>query len=169
LYTSKTALSIKAVAGDILPLKFGGAMTTEDRKVKLRKAFEDAYHRGDFATLEEIASADLVDNSVYRDPNAAKGLAGFEQRLSGTRAAFPDIKAEFGNFIAEGDFVAFNWSLTGTNTGSLRGAPPTGKTMTMTGINIERYSGDKIVEHWSNPDLLAMMQQLGLIPSPGAK
>jgi steroid delta-isomerase-like uncharacterized protein len=142
---------------------------SDERKAKLRKAYEDAYHKGDFTTLEEIAAQDVVDHSVYRDPSAVKGLAGFEGRLSGTRAAFPDIKAEFGNFIAEGDFVAFNWTLSGTNTGSLRGAPPTGKSMTMAGINIERYENGKIVEHWSNPDLLGMMQQLGLIPSPGGK
>lgn len=41
--------------------------------------------------------------------------------------------------------------------------------MTMSGINIERFENGKVVEHWSNPDLLGMMQQLGLAPTPGGK
>jgi predicted ester cyclase len=136
-----------------------------DRKAALRTVYQEAYQNGNFGPLDALASESMVDQSVYRDPNAVPGLAGFKQRLSGTRAAFPDIKAEFGNFVEEGDLIAFNWSLTGTNTGSLRGKPPTGKTMMMTGINIERFEHGKIVEHWSNPDLLGMMQQLGFIPS----
>lgn len=144
-------------------------MVAEDKKAALQRAFEEAYHNGNFGPLEEVFADNVVDHSVYRDPNATPGLAGFKQRLSGTRAAFPDIRSEYGHFIAEGDLVAFNWSLTGTNTGSLRGAPPTGKTMTMRGINIERFENGKVVEHWSNPDLLGMMQQLGLIPAPGGK
>lgn len=135
-----------------------------DRKAALRKVYEEGYHNGNFGPLDEIAAENMVDQSVYRDPKATPGLAGFKQRLNGTRGAFPDIKAEFGNFLEEGDLVAFNWSLTGTNTGSLRGMPPTGKKMTMTGINIERFENGKLVEHWSNPDLLGMMQQLGIIP-----
>lgn len=137
---------------------------SEDRKAALRKVYEEAYQNGNFGPLDAIADENMIDQSVYRDPKATPGLAGFKQRLSGTRAAFPDIRAEFGNFIEEGDLVAFNWSLSGTNTGSLRGKPPTGKTMTMTGINIERFENGKIIEHWSNPDLLGMMQQLGFIP-----
>lgn len=139
-------------------------MVAEDLKAALKKCYEEAYHNGNFGPLDELAAEQMVDHSVYRDPKAVPGLAGFKQRLSGTRAAFPDIKAEFGHFIAEGDLVAFNWSLIGTNTGSLRGMPPTGKAMTMHGINIERFENGKIVEHWSNPDLLGMMQQLGVIP-----
>lgn len=36
----------------------------------------------------------------------------------------------------------------------------------VTGIDITRYAGGKAVEHWSNQDLLGLMQQLGVVPPP---
>jgi hypothetical protein len=39
--------------------------------------------------------------------------------------------------------------------------------MTVWGINIDRMAGGKFVETWERTDTLGMMQQLGLIPTPG--
>jgi hypothetical protein len=36
-----------------------------------------------------------------------------------------------------------------------------------TGIGIWRISGGKLVEHWSNVDLLGLLQQLGAVPKLG--
>ncbi len=47
------------------------------------------------------------------------------------------------------------------------GIPPTGKHVTITGIDINRFVGGKSVEHWAEMDALGMMQQLGVIPPPG--
>ena len=33
---------------------------------------------------------------------------------------------------------------------------------------MDRIAGGKIVEHWASFDQLGLMQQLGVIPSPGA-
>jgi predicted ester cyclase len=43
---------------------------------------------------------------------------------------------------------------------------PTGKPVTMTGINIERVAGGRIVEHWSQFDMLGLLVQIGAIPAP---
>ena len=43
---------------------------------------------------------------------------------------------------------------------------PTGNRATATGITIDRISGGKVVETWTNFDVMGMMQQLGVIPSP---
>jgi predicted ester cyclase len=47
------------------------------------------------------------------------------------------------------------------------GIAPTGNRVRVTGIDIDRLVEGKIVEHWSEADLLGMMQQLGVIPEPG--
>jgi len=39
--------------------------------------------------------------------------------------------------------------------------------MTITGTAITRFSEGKIEERWQNFDALGMMQQLGVIPTPG--
>ena len=44
---------------------------------------------------------------------------------------------------------------------------PTGKPITVTGIETMQVSGGKIVEGWVEFDQLGMLQQLGVIPSMG--
>jgi predicted ester cyclase len=44
------------------------------------------------------------------------------------------------------------------------GIAPTGKSITITGIEINRIAAGKIVEGWSNFDLLGLLQQLGVLP-----
>jgi predicted ester cyclase len=47
------------------------------------------------------------------------------------------------------------------------GITPTGKRVTMSGIDILRIADSKIVEMWNQEDVLGMMQQIGAIPEPG--
>jgi predicted ester cyclase len=73
------------------------------------------------------------------------------------------------DLIAEGDKVVVRGTLRGTHQGDFMGIPPTGKVVTFTAIAICRFAGGKEVEHWSNADVLGLMQQLGAIPqmAPG--
>ncbi len=48
--------------------------------------------------------------------------------------------------VVKGDKVLIRWTLTGTNTGEMFGNPPTGKPLVITGFDLFRISGDKIVE-----------------------
>jgi len=45
------------------------------------------------------------------------------------------------------------------------GIPPTGKQVTVMGIDIEHIVGGKFVEVWSLTDQPGMMLQLGVVPS----
>ena len=47
------------------------------------------------------------------------------------------------------------------------GIAATGKQVSMSGIEIDRFAGDKAVEHWEQADIMSLMQQLGAIPGPG--
>jgi predicted ester cyclase len=68
--------------------------------------------------------------------------------------------------IAEGDKVATRWTASATHTGPLMGMPPTGKAIRVTGVNVARFAEGKIIESWSNFDMLSLLQQLGAIPTP---
>ena len=67
--------------------------------------------------------------------------------------------------IAEGDKVAVRAELTGTHRGEFMGIPATGNKVKVTGISIYTVAHGKITEHWEQFDGMAMMQQLGAIPS----
>jgi predicted ester cyclase len=48
------------------------------------------------------------------------------------------------------------------------GIPATGKSVAVTYSDIWRLENGKAVENWVQMDMLGLMQQLGLIPAPGA-
>ena len=52
----------------------------------------------------------------------------------------------------------------GTHSGEFMGVAPTGRRVTMSGIDIVRVAGGKIVEFWYGEHLLELMQQLGVLP-----
>ena len=62
----------------------------------------------------------------------------------------------------EGDIVLTRWAATGTNTGSMLGAPPTGKPFKMFGFWMHRFDGDTIAEEWATWDTHGFLQQIGV-------
>jgi predicted ester cyclase len=57
-------------------------------------------------------------------------------------------------------------TMKGTHKGTFMNMPPSGKQVSVKGIDIVRISGGKAVEHWGLFDSLTMMQQVGAIPTP---
>jgi predicted ester cyclase len=47
------------------------------------------------------------------------------------------------------------------------GIAPTGKPVTMAGMDLVRLAGGRIVERWGQEDMLGLLQQLGAAPPPG--
>ena len=82
----------------------------------------------------------------------------------GLVTAFPDIRFELDDMIAEGDKVAVRFTFRGTHQGVFQGIAPTGKQITYSALEIDRFVGGKFIEAWIVSDTLGMMQQLGAIP-----
>lgn len=83
--------------------------------------------------------------------------------------AFPDGTVEILRGARTEDTFFCEFKARATHTGDLQlpdGAtvPPTGKTATVSGMELSRVSDDKIVENSIYYDLLDLMSQLGLMP-----
>jgi predicted ester cyclase len=66
--------------------------------------------------------------------------------------------------LASGDKVVARVRATGTHEGDLMGMPGTGKSVDVQLIDIMRFDEDGLVaEHWGVVDVLAIMQQLGVV------
>ncbi|MDP2662915.1 MAG: ester cyclase, partial [Dehalococcoidia bacterium] len=91
----------------------------------------------------------------------------FKESATIYRKAFPDMQVKVEDEILEGELLVERWSSTCTHTGEFMGLPPTGKSLSLTGISVVRLSGDKIAESWENYDAIGMLQQLGAAPTPG--
>jgi len=68
--------------------------------------------------------------------------------------------------IAEGDTVVAYWTNTGTHQGEFMGIPPSGRKVTISGIDVHRLRDGKMAEHWHVIEELQMLQQLGVVPMP---
>ncbi|NEQ19578.1 MAG: ester cyclase [Microcoleus sp. SIO2G3] len=79
--------------------------------------------------------------------------------------AFPDGCHTFEDVIAEGDKVVTRGAFSGTHQGEIMGILPTGKQVKFSVIHIDRVMDGKVVEHWGQGDTMALMQQLGVVPS----
>ncbi len=88
-----------------------------------------------------------------------------KQFFSSLHAAFPDLRMDAEDVIAEGDKVVQRWTATGTHDGDLMGIAPTGNRVEFTGMEISRISGGKVAEMREGYDAMGMMQQMGAIPS----
>jgi predicted ester cyclase len=136
---------------------------SQDNKELLRQ-FVKTWDAGDTESFGDFISADAVDHQ--RIPGMPEGLEGAKQISKMLRAAVPDGSTEVHQIIAEGDLVAALQTVRGTQTGELMGMPATGKSFEITGIDIVRVAGGKMVEHWGLTDQAGMMIQLGLMPLP---
>lgn len=78
--------------------------------------------------------------------------------------AFSDIEYTIDDQIAAGDKVVERWTVSGTHTGDWLGIPATGRRITFGGMDISRLQDGRMAEHWTQVDVLSLLQQMGVIP-----
>ena len=135
----------------------------EANKQASRRILGEIFGAGEYDLADELVRADAVGHDAASLP--IKGAEGLKEAAGGYRAAFPDLEVTVEDVIAEGDLVAVRWTARGTHQGDLFGIAPTGKQATVTGITIDRFSGGKVAESWTNWDTLGLLQQLGAVPT----
>lgn len=138
---------------------------SEENKARTRRFYEEVWNKGNLAIVDELCATNFVNHNP--GPGEAPGPEGLKQIATMIRTAFPDMHMTVDDMIAEGDKVVSRVTVNATHRGEFMGIPPTGKQITVTGIDIVRIVGGKAVERWGNYDDLGMMQQLGVIPPPG--
>ena len=82
------------------------------------------------------------------------GIQGIRKKIAGIREVYPDLKLSVDTQITEGDWVVTSYIMNGTQLGSWMGIKPTGKTVEVRGVNIDRVVDGKITEHGSSTEFL---------------
>ena len=142
-------------------------MLTKDLKALVRRFFEEV-NKGKaafMAAVDELFAADYVEHGGTGEDT--RGIKDYKQSMSEFYSAFPDVHVTLDDLVVEGDRVAVRFTLGGTHKGEFMGSPPTSKKVTIREIGIIRIVGGKFVESWMRYDTLGLMQQLGLVPTPG--
>ncbi len=128
--------------------------------------FEIYGNQHDVEGCTPLFAADAVIRSTTAP--GPVNFEGYKQVGYAFLAGFPDLKDEILDQIEEGDKVVTRIAWSGTNTGALNGMPPTGRSFRSEAIVIDRIENGQIKERWEASDMLGMLQQLGVIPAPGA-
>jgi steroid delta-isomerase-like uncharacterized protein len=126
---------------------------TPDQSIQARnkavamRVFDEIFNQGKFQVAEEIYAPDFRNHGLHRtvDLNTDQDYVHAEKK------AFPDLRINVQQIVAEGDKVAVLWTFQGTHTGSgYEGLPPTGTRVEIRGITIWRIVDGRIVEEWSS-------------------
>jgi len=141
------------------------AMSVEDNKAVVRRFFEELLSTDNLALADELLSPDF--RFYFAGSSDPMDLERYKEFLVARRAAFPDRRFVVEEMIAEGDKVSARFTMRGTHSGEFRGMAPTGKMVTMTGIDMICLREGRMAEDRVEVDQLGMMEQLSIISTPG--
>jgi len=147
----------------------GTSTSPQENKAVVQRYFTEVASQGNLESMDQICAA----NMLYHDPALPHDLRTSEdlkQHLTTLRGAFPDVSFNVNKLIAEGNTVVAFWTMTGTHLGQglIPNLPPTGRQIRASGIDFLRVVDGKIVEDWSEWNVVGMLQQLGLAPTLGS-
>jgi steroid delta-isomerase-like uncharacterized protein len=137
--------------------------TTEKANITaVRKFFEVGPSKGDLAAADAILHPEFSLHTPL--PTPGPGIEAMNNVITTCRAAFHGLQVTIDDIMADGDMVTARFTARGVHKGEFMGLPPTGKAITMTGIEIFRIKEGKIAELWGEANLMGLMQQLGILP-----
>ena len=127
-------------------------MPAEANKALMRRLFEEGFHSGKLAVVDEIFHPNFVDRSTPEQPPGTEGVKDY---ISMVRTGFPDISITIEDLVAEEESVVVRTTWRGTYLGEYEGIAPTGKQVTRSMIQIFHVKDGKLLEEWSEGESLS--------------
>ena len=134
----------------------------EDPKALDVRFYDQVLNKGQLEVIDELMSADFVEHIPF--PDQAPGPEGVKQVIAMLRTAFPDLRAEILEHLAEGELVTAVSRFSGTHREAFLGIPATGRQVSFLLADISRVRDGQFIEHWGFFDQGALMEQLGVTP-----
>lgn len=134
-------------------------MSSERNKALIRRLFDEVLNAGNYGLLDQLIGASYVEHNPAA--SQAPGAAGVRDKIRGLRAAFPDVRFVLEELIGEEAIVAARYRWQGTHKGIFLGIAPTGRRLSVRGMDFYRLEGGRVIEHWDMVDEFGMLSQLG--------
>ena len=129
--------------------------------VALANAYFEAWNARNAAAIV----ATFVERGTYADPTTNGPLSGaaIGAYASGLWQAFPDLAFEIRSAAqTAASTVVAEWTMRGTNTGSFAGLPPTGRAVTLAGVDVIETDAGGLRSVTGYFDSALVPKQLGL-------
>lgn len=140
---------------------YNAGMPLSRNKDLVRRYYEHVFTEGLVQEVKNYVSPDYTE--VYDNKRYPLGIEGGEEHLLGVRRTYPDIRLNVGQQIAEGEWVVSLVTMRGTHSGEWIGIRPTGKTIEVTAVNVDRVVDGRIVEHGGAANLLGPLLEIGAV------
>jgi len=121
----------------------------------------DAMTSGNIDGLDKIIAQDMIEHDPSPTMSKKTGFEEVKEIFTFYHKVFPDLKAKVHNIAVSGDYLFAYLTFSGTTSEPYMGMPA-GSKMKMNQVDLVRFNGDKIAEHWgftSNKDMMEMMQK----------
>jgi predicted ester cyclase len=122
----------------------------------------------DLSVTNELFTSDTVTHQLRSAPGeiptAPRRPDDVRHELQSWFAAFPDVRFEIEQQVAEGDLVVTRSVMRGTHDGTRLGVPATNRSVTLRMTHTVRIIAGQIVEDWLLVEWYGMLEQLGLVP-----
>jgi predicted ester cyclase len=136
-------------------------MKANDNKTIVRRFIEEIENTGDVSNISDFISDDYIE--VHNGETYQIGIKGAIDHVQGVRIVFPDLRMTIEDQVSEGEWVVTSYTVTGTFSKEWFGMKPTGKSITFTGVNMDRVRNGKIIQHGGAANLLDPLLQAGVI------
>ncbi len=133
------------------------------RRELMRHVYEDIWigelwNHGDPAGSRVLSEHFFDHRPIDAFPNTKNGHVAMAIDWN---QAFPDFRFVIEDVLVDGDKLVARYNSSGTHTGVLSGIPGTGRTVSLSGIDIMRFDAeDRLVEWWHNEDMYGLMRQI---------
>jgi predicted ester cyclase len=136
-----------------------------EENVTIARRFIEEQDRRKGPPPDDICAPDYIAHILSYPP---MDLAGHAELAKVFYGAFPDLKQTIDDVFANEEKAAVRYTITGTHQGDLMGLAPTGKEIKVAGTMTFRIVGGKVAESSCLIDQMALMEQIGAIPSPSS-
>ena len=133
----------------------------EDAKTLLRR-FYDEVGAGNLGVIDELVADNFIEHEAF--PGLEPNKEGLKKFFSMLHSAFPDLRMEVHEMLADDDLASARVTATGTHEGEFMGLQPGGRRIDVQIFDMLRISDGQVTEHWGVVDAMTMMRQLGAIP-----
>ncbi len=139
-------------------------MTDHDNADRIRRLFDEAWTGRDLTVVDDIVAEDFV--FTRGGEVQAGGAALYKDLIRHTAEMFPDMAFALDDVVVGdgGDAVTVRWTVTGTHEGEYMGVEPTGRTIEMEGLELNRFEDRQLVETCTHPHWEGFLEEVGVLP-----
>jgi steroid delta-isomerase-like uncharacterized protein len=134
--------------------------TLVDANLELVRSGFERFNADDIDAYLDRIAPDLVMH-LAELPEPLRGRDAWREGVALIKSAFPDLRADIEDILADGDRVAVRLTFHGTHQGEYLGFPPTGRPITYVSHEFYRIDNGRIAEEWICSDTATLFRALG--------